>query len=85
MELSSPDSILALIAAYGNANRAQRRPGAQDVVRPVRKDRRLPCRCGHCKQCLDNARWDRIFAEKFADPEYYTRSVLHMASPLTSV
>jgi len=28
--------------------------------------------------------WERIFAEKFADPNYYTGPVTHMASPLTS-
>ena len=27
------------------------------------------CRCGLCRQCLDNAKWDRIFA-KFAVSEY---------------
>ena len=21
------------------------------------------CRCGSCKECLDNAKWDRIFAK----------------------
>jgi len=29
------------------------------------------CACGACERCLDNARWDRIFNEKFADPTYY--------------
>jgi hypothetical protein len=29
------------------------------------------CNCGGCPQCLDNARWDRIFDEKFNDPTYY--------------
>jgi hypothetical protein len=28
--------------------------------------------------------WERIFAEKFLDPNYYTGPVTHMASPLTS-
>lgn len=37
----------------------------------VRTARRQPCQCGECKSCLDNARWDRIFNEKFADPTYY--------------
>ena len=36
----------------------------------------IPCRCGKCSACKDNARWERIFNEKFADPDYYTpRSV----------
>ena len=31
------------------------------------------------------AAWERIFAEKFADPDYYTRAVRsHLASPLAS-
>jgi hypothetical protein len=34
-------------------------------------ERRQYCRCSECKWCRDNARWDRIFAEKFADPNYY--------------
>jgi hypothetical protein len=85
MELSSPESIRALIAACGNPTRVHQRYGALVVARSARKSRRMTCRCGHCRQCLDNARWDRIFVEKFADPTYYTRSVIHTASPLTSI
>jgi hypothetical protein len=44
----------------------------------------MRCQCGHCQQCLENARWERIFAEKFVDPNYYTRLVTRTASPLTS-
>jgi hypothetical protein len=33
--------------------------------------RRQYCHCGRCKWCLDNARWERVFEEKFADPAYY--------------
>ena len=29
------------------------------------------CNCGSCPTCQDNARWERVFNEKFADPEYY--------------
>jgi hypothetical protein len=85
MELSSPESILALITAYGNPTRLQRRHGPLEAARSASKAARLHCKCGHCRQCLDNARWERIFAEKFADPDYYTRSVMHIASPLTSI
>jgi hypothetical protein len=38
---------------------------------PTRPQRRLHCKCGRCASCLGNARWDRIFDEKFADPAYY--------------
>ncbi len=27
------------------------------------------CRCGVCARCIDDAKWDRIFA-KFSVPEY---------------
>jgi|HubBroStandDraft_6_1064221.scaffolds.fasta_scaffold1276848_1 hypothetical protein len=43
--------------------------------RPVKN-----CQCGHCRRCLDNARWDRIFSEKFACPEYYPLTVRHDSS-----
>jgi hypothetical protein len=81
MELSSPELIRALMQAHENPTSARRRRGAQDAVGPVRRR----CRCGQCHQCLDNARWERIFAEKFADPDYYARRVTRIASPLTSL
>jgi hypothetical protein len=33
------------------------------------------CRCGHCAVCRDNARWERIFQEKFGQQErdYYSQ------------
>ena len=85
MELASPESIRALMRAHGNPTPGWRRRGAQDAVRPASRDRRMRCTCGQCPQCLDNARWDRIFAEKFADPDYYARRVTRIASPLTSL
>ncbi len=29
------------------------------------------CECGTCSACRDNAKWERIFREKFEDPDYY--------------
>jgi len=29
------------------------------------------CKCGHCEGCIEEARWERIFNEKFASPDYY--------------
>ena len=40
------------------------------------------CDCGKCKACEDNARWERIFNEKFADPDYYTTRHLTLGSSL---
>jgi hypothetical protein len=84
MELSSPESILALKAGFGDPTGVQQSRGARSAARPARRER-MRCRCGRCRQCQDDARWNRIFAEKFADPAYYTRRVIHTASPLTSI
>ena len=84
MELSSSESIRALKAAFGDTTEVQQSRGARYAARPARRQR-MRCSCGHCRQCQDDARWNRIFAEKFADPAYYTRRVIHTASPLTSI
>jgi hypothetical protein len=50
------------------------------LAQPVQKSRRR-CRCGHCPRCVDNARWERIFEAKFADPNYYSpRPMRHESS-----
>jgi hypothetical protein len=46
-------------------------------VKPCRN-----CRCGRCIRCIDEARWDRIFAEKFADPDYYRGRPVSQGSSL---
>jgi hypothetical protein len=85
MELSSPEAIRALMQVHGSLTRPGRRRGAQGVARRASKAPRIGCHCGQCRQCLDNARWERIFAEKFADPNYYTHLNTRNASPLTSL
>jgi hypothetical protein len=82
MERASLESIRAVMGGCGNPARLPR--GAQDVTRSAPKGRKTHCKCRQCQQCLDNERWERVFAEKFADPHYYTRPVTHIASPLTS-
>jgi hypothetical protein len=47
--------------------------------------RRRNCNCGYCRQCQENARWERIYSERFADPQYYTGPVIRRSSPLTSL
>jgi hypothetical protein len=85
MELASPESIRALMQAQGNPTPVRRRHGARDGARSASRGPKMRCRCGRCPQCLDNARWDRIFAEKFADPDYYSYRLTRIASPLTSL
>jgi hypothetical protein len=43
------------------------------------------CRCQRCPTCIDNARWERIFREKFADPNYYARPVARQTSPMVDL
>ena len=42
------------------------------------------CRCGQCGDCLENARWERVFQAKFADPDYYGGLRVRNTSPLNS-
>jgi hypothetical protein len=85
MELSSPESIRALMPGGGNPARVRIRRDVQHVAQPPSKGRKVRCKCGQCQQCLEDGRWERIFVEKFADPNYYTRQTTHRASPLTSL
>jgi|HubBroStandDraft_1064217.scaffolds.fasta_scaffold14349_4 hypothetical protein len=66
-------------AAGASARRILR--GAGDGLSRAR--RRPLCKCGRCKWCLDNVRWNRIFDEKFADPSYYDRLPVRSSSTLT--
>jgi len=42
------------------------------------------CKCGGCKFCLENDRWNRIFEAKFADPTYYSGPIIRHSSALNS-
>ena len=41
------------------------------------------CRCGKCTRCLDDARWELIFQQKFADPTYYQSTAPRHRSALS--
>jgi hypothetical protein len=63
------------------------RLNAADLDRPV-KTRRMSgrCHCGQCRNCQENARWERIFQEKFANADYYHHEIrVRYSSPLSSV
>jgi hypothetical protein len=55
---------------------------AKTVSLPKRL-RRHGCACGVCQTCLENARWERIFNEKFADHSYYNQRGPQFSSPLS--
>jgi len=59
------------------SGRTERTP-ASTVLRVRSEDSREArvrprCTCGACPACQDEARWERIFQAKFADPDYYIR------------
>ncbi|MGA2118818.1 MAG: hypothetical protein ABSH56_29210 [Bryobacteraceae bacterium] len=85
MELSSQESIQALIRTQGLVTHVRDRRAGQDAARPTNRSRRMVCKCGQCRQCLENERWERIFTKKFADPDYYASRLVHYTSPLTSL
>lgn len=76
MELADPRLLDQLIKSPAPPKPRLSRPekAARDLQRaapraPKRRSRR--CACGRCSFCLENQRWERIFQEKFADPQYY--------------
>jgi hypothetical protein len=86
MELADDREISQLLAAAPRrAVRTWRRKNAvpETYQGPLHMSRR--CNCSKCATCLDNARWDRIFAEKFADSSYYADLSLRRGSPLQSL
>jgi hypothetical protein len=73
MELANRDVLELIFDSSRKARVAVQARSAVSIQQPKRQ-RRQPdarCRCGVCRSCLDNARWEKIFREKFADPGYY--------------
>ena len=66
MELTDSLTVANLISNRETAGQAV----VQRNTSPAHM-RRGQCKCGSCTRCLDNARWERIFREKFEDPDYY--------------
>ena len=85
MELASQESIRELMPGCGNPARVRLHRDVKHISQPANKSRKIRCSCGLCHRCLDDARWERIFAAKFADPTYYNRHLTRLASPLTSM
>jgi len=70
---------------------ARRRPHADLPVEAIagsstgRISRQRNCACGSCRRCVENARWERIFNEKFADRGYYGRIAVRHNSSLAAI
>jgi len=57
----------------------------RDGARRSRKDNPQACDCGQCGRCLENARWERIYQQRFLDPEYYAKTRIRLSSPLADL
>jgi hypothetical protein len=58
--------------------------GAVDVNAPLPPlQRYIRCSCGSCRECRDNAKWDRVFA-KFEVKDYGDKRGL-FGSPLNDL
>jgi hypothetical protein len=64
----------------GNIQPRRQKPAIQQ---PIRRSSSTRCSCGVCVTCHDNARWERVFNEKFADPEYYQPRAFKRGSSLS--
>jgi hypothetical protein len=79
MELANPEIIAQLLAEQRPPRRSRLAATPIRASHPTAKRR---CQCGSCAFCTENARWDRIFQEKFADPNYYKGAAIRFSSPL---
>ncbi len=69
MELTDSNTIASLISVRSVA--PQKTSRSLSHAGNARTNRHRICTCGSCFACLDNAKWERIFREKFEDPSYY--------------
>jgi hypothetical protein len=93
-DLSTRDDIAALLQVFETPPRGQAKPKSTRKAARAREELALEssrptprarCRCGSCRKCEEDARWERIFIEKFADPMYYAERVPSLGSPLASI
>lgn len=101
IRLESQDGIARLLLMWSPARGKGRRaaePAAAERAASRREQARLTdeptqtarlrsgrCSCGVCRRCVDNARWERIFNERFADPTYYGRTTIRHHSSLAGL
>jgi hypothetical protein len=76
--IASVDVVLADMAAIAQFTGSQpasepiTRAGGEGGALPVQRTKTRRCACGKCRACIDNARWESVFQQKFADPFYYS-------------
>jgi hypothetical protein len=90
-DLSTRDDIAALLQVFERPPKGRAKPmGAAKAREELAQETnsrtpRARCRCGSCLKCEEDARWERIFVEKFADPMYYAERLPSLGSPLASI
>jgi hypothetical protein len=77
MEITLNEDIGALL---DEVQHQRYKPATRPAVRRGNGSR---CNCGSCPTCQDNARWERVFNEKFADPDYYSPREIRRGSSLS--
>ncbi|MDE3165276.1 MAG: hypothetical protein KGN36_05680 [Acidobacteriota bacterium] len=63
--------MAAITSLHHQRRRTRQALLGSNTVRRVLRDRNGRCLCGVCPSCQEEARWERIFNQKFACPEYY--------------
>ena len=88
MQLASRGLIEYYLAELNEPKQRRARPHLRGGIAPTpmrdASRQRSRCTCGGCTCCVENARWERIFNEKFADPDYYCPRPATMGSSLSS-
>jgi hypothetical protein len=88
-DLSTNDDLAAFLQDCQPVPRSHFEIRAQQARQDLKRKRparyKKRCGCGACQSCKENARWDRIFNEKFADPFYYDERGPSINSPLSSL
>jgi len=86
-ESSDPNGVDIYVPVAQSSRSHQSRMRTMEPASPVERSHepKQRCRCGKCDTCQDAARWERIFQEKFADPDYYSRRVPRQSSSLSSL
>jgi hypothetical protein len=82
MDLANPELIASLLVGEQKRRKATARRGSLESAASHRVPKVRRCQCGTCNRCVENARWDKIFNEKFADREYYNPRPVHVGSSL---
>jgi hypothetical protein len=78
VELTDAKTLEGMFAVLGAPPRSISDRAGRAVYQapPSKAKNNRRCQCRVCPACLENARWERIFQEKFADPDYYATGLL---------